>query len=238
MNFSLPIFSHKAAGLLLRFCLKIQKTMSQAGTKTNTLEDITTQCSTSEAKPTLTVGSLQQTGHAEHPYIPLSTVIATTGGVGSRSLMSADSVEKAVAGSHTHPSPSLDHGRAVRPLVGVGVEALHGLEARAAVPPTHCVQPETKQQSEMVFSFLVVCGSVDLVVTHTCRFPGQQGICCVGSPMLMTPKGANNSAPHTSAPASSTLWRCLPCCHTHTHACTHTCMHARTHTPLPRAIKH
>lgn len=155
-NLSLPISSWKAAGLLLRFCIKIQKTMSQAGTKTNTLEDVTTQCSTSEPKPTLIVGSLQRTGHAEHLYVPLSAVIATTGGVGSRSLMSTDSVEKAIAGSHTHPSPSLDHGRAVRPLVGVGVEALHRFEARAAVPPTHCIQPETKQQSEMVFSFLVV----------------------------------------------------------------------------------
>ena len=125
INLSLPIFSWKAAGLLLRFCIKIQKTMSQAGTETNTLEDVTTQYSTSEAKPTLTVGTFQRTGHAEHLYVPLSAVIATTGGVGSRSLMSTDGVEKAVASSHTHPSTSLDHRRAVRPLVGVGIEALH-----------------------------------------------------------------------------------------------------------------
>lgn len=55
--------------------------------------------------------------------------------------MASHSIEKPVVGCHADSSASFGHWVADAPFVRVGIEALHGFQAGASVPPSNCIQP-------------------------------------------------------------------------------------------------
>ena len=73
-------------------------------------------------------------------HSPLDTVKSAGGGVASGRVVAAHGIQKAVTHGHTHAATPTVHGAGQRPLVGVWVETLDGLQARAAITATDSVQ--------------------------------------------------------------------------------------------------